>query len=310
MEAFGLIALATALVFTGDAAAARESAEAALEIGATLGGFHEDSAYAALAGAALAAGDAAAAKQASEAAWRHTYPLKEMLTRSTVPMADATLGCGDPVAARRWADNAVAAAPGWQKMLALTSRARVAVAQGEPQQAETDLHDAVAVAERTGGYAYLPDALEGLAALTAGTQAEHAARLFGAADAMRERHGEVRFQAFQAAYETALATARQALGQQDFDTAWQEGNALSTADAIGYAQRGRGARGRPASGWESLTPAELDVVRLVCEGLPNKDIAARLFVSPRTVQTHLTHVYAKLAVSSRVQLSREAARHT
>ncbi|BBY39215.1 hypothetical protein MMAN_33490 [Mycobacterium mantenii] len=55
---------------------------------------------------------------------------------------------------------------------------------------------------------------------------------------------------------------------------------------------------------------QLDVVRLVSAGLPNKDIAARLFVSPRTVQTHLTHVYAKLAVSSRVQLAREAARHT
>lgn len=59
---------------------------------------------------------------------------------------------------------------------------------------------------------------------------------------------------------------------------------------------------RPTSGWESLTPAELDVVRLVCEGLPNKDIAARLFVSPRTVQAHLTHAYAKLDITSRAQL--------
>ena len=95
-----------------------------------------------------------------------------------------------------------------------------------------------------------------------------------------------------------------------FDDARAEGNALSAAEAISYAQRGRGARGRPASGWESLTPTELDVVRLVSDGLPNKDVAARLFISPRTVQTHLTHVYTKLAVSSRVQLAQEAARHT
>jgi DNA-binding CsgD family transcriptional regulator len=60
----------------------------------------------------------------------------------------------------------------------------------------------------------------------------------------------------------------------------------------------------------SLTPAELDVVRLVCEGLGNKDIAARLFVSPRTIQAHLSHIFTKLGLSSRVQLVQEAARHS
>jgi DNA-binding CsgD family transcriptional regulator len=78
---------------------------------------------------------------------------------------------------------------------------------------------------------------------------------------------------------------------------------------MAYAQRGRGERKRPASGWESLTPAELEVVRLVKAGLTNADVATRLFVSPRTVQTHLTHVYAKLGLTSRVQLVQEVARH-
>ena len=71
---------------------------------------------------------------------------------------------------------------------------------------------------------------------------------------------------------------------------------------------GRGQRKRPSSGWASLTPAELDVVRLVREGRGNRDIAARLFVSPRTFQAHLTHVYTKLGLTSRVQLAQEAAR--
>ena len=85
---------------------------------------------------------------------------------------------------------------------------------------------------------------------------------------------------------------------------------LSIEEAIAYAQRGRGERKRPASGWSSLTPTERDVVRLVSHGLTNNDIAARLFISPRTVQTHLTHVYAKLGLTSRVQLAQEAAHHT
>ena len=84
---------------------------------------------------------------------------------------------------------------------------------------------------------------------------------------------------------------------------------MSTLEAIAYARRGHGGRKRPASGWGALTPTERDVVRLVSEGLTNHDIATRLFISPRTVQSHLTHVYGKLGVGSRVQLAQEAARH-
>src|SRR5690242_12520405 len=100
------------------------------------------------------------------------------------------------------------------------------------------------------------------------------------------------------------------MDHNEFQAAWDEGAALSTEEAIAYAQRGRGERKRPSSGWASLTPTELDVVRLVSEGLANKDIAARLFISPRTVQTHLTHVYTKLGLTSRVQLAQEAARRS
>lgn len=70
----------------------------------------------------------------------------------------------------------------------------------------------------------------------------------------------------------------------------------------------RGTRRRPSVGWASLTPTERNVVGLVVEGLSNPQIGERLYVSRRTVQTHLVHVFAKLDVSSRAQLAAEAAR--
>ena len=110
-------------------------------------------------------------------------------------------------------------------------------------------------------------------------------------------------------YDAAVTDTREALGGEDFDATWAEGAAMSTEEAIAYARRGRGERKRPAKGWGSLTPTENKVVSLVAEGLGNKDIAERMFISPRTVQTHLTHVYAKLGLESRIQLVQEAARH-
>jgi DNA-binding CsgD family transcriptional regulator len=122
--------------------------------------------------------------------------------------------------------------------------------------------------------------------------------------------GVVRFKVWDADCDAAVAALRNEMDQKDFDSAWADGEALSTGEAIAYAQRGRGERKRPTSGWRSLTPTKRDVVRLVSEGLGNNDIATRLFVSPRTVQSHLTHVYTKLGLSSRVQLVQEAARHS
>jgi DNA-binding CsgD family transcriptional regulator len=158
-------------------------------------------------------------------------------------------------------------------------------------------------------YLFIPDILEYLGTL-AGNAGSHreAARLLGAAEASRRRMGAVRFKVWDAAYKASVVALRDAMGEKDFDSAWAEGAALSTEEAIAYAQRGRGQRKRPASGWASLTPTERDVVRFVSEGLGNKDVATRLFVSPRTVQTHLTHVYTKLGLTSRVQLVQEAAR--
>lgn len=70
----------------------------------------------------------------------------------------------------------------------------------------------------------------------------------------------------------------------------------------------RAAGDRSAWGWDSLTEAELRVVGLTAEGLTNREIAERLFVSRRIVATHLEHVFQKLGLSNRVRVAAEAAR--
>jgi DNA-binding CsgD family transcriptional regulator len=67
--------------------------------------------------------------------------------------------------------------------------------------------------------------------------------------------------------------------------------------------------GRPDTSWTALTETELAVARLVAEGLTNRDTAERLFISPHTVSTHLRHVFAKLGINSRVELTRLAGEH-
>ena len=305
------------LAFQGATSAARAAANAAIEgaaevgeVAARLGEVNEGAGYVALAVAALAAGDVAAAEQASEAGWQHIVAQPAVAALYTDRMALVALAAGDLIAARRWVDDAVAATSGWHLSTALTTRACVAIAQGEPEQAQRDAHEALAIAASTRAYLGAPDTLECLAALAIGTGSHReAARLFGAADAIRERIGYVRFKIYDASYEASVAVLRDEIGEDDFDRAWAEGAALSTSEAIAYAQRGRGERKRPSSGWGSLTPTERDVVRLVSAGLANKDIATRLFVSRRTVETHLTHVYTKLGLTCRVQLAQEAARH-
>jgi DNA-binding CsgD family transcriptional regulator len=172
--------------------------------------------------------------------------------------------------------------------------------------AHTALEKATAVRARV----VIPDILELLAQLPAGADGHaEAARLLGAADALRASINIVRFKVLDPGHAACVSALRDALGDEAFDQAWADGSALSIDEATAYAQRGRGERKRPTSGWASLTPTERDVVRLVGEGLSNKDVAARLFVSPRTVESHLSHVYTKLGLSSRVQLAQEAARH-
>lgn len=61
-------------------------------------------------------------------------------------------------------------------------------------------------------------------------------------------------------------------------------------------------------GWDSLTRSELVVAGLAAEGLTNPQIGDRLFISRRTVATHLANVFRKLGITNRVQLATEVSR--
>jgi DNA-binding CsgD family transcriptional regulator len=93
--------------------------------------------------------------------------------------------------------------------------------------------------------------------------------------------------------------------------------ALSTFEQIGaepWAARARSelrasgetARKRDPTTIDLLTPQELQIARLVADGLSNKEVAAQLFLSPRTIHHHLRHIFVKLDITSRTHLSRFA----
>jgi predicted ATPase/class 3 adenylate cyclase/DNA-binding CsgD family transcriptional regulator len=182
--------------------------------------------------------------------------------------------------------------------------AACALQAGEPSEAEALAH--TALAEALGGD-FAPQvqaALDVLAGIAAALESyEESGRILGAAERAREQLGHVRWPAEQAAIEQLRELLAARLGERELVETIEEGHAMSTEDAIGWLRRARGARKRPAGGWESLTPTELRVAELAAEGLTNPEIGERMFIARGTVKIHLSHVYAKLEVRNRSELA-------
>ena len=227
-------------------------------------------------------------------------------------LAEHALAAGDlgEAAARvREAEALVESSPFARLALPSTRRtaARVALATGDVTRAADKAYEALASAIDTGTRWCTAEALETIAQVAAALESPaEAARLAGGAAAIRARIGWV--PGVPEAVELATLADRLSaeLGAEGYAAARAEGEAMPQDEVIGYAQRGRGERKRPSFGWASLTPTENEVARLVAEGLANKAIAEKLFMSPATVKTHLTHVYAKLAVANRAELAAQA----
>jgi predicted ATPase/DNA-binding CsgD family transcriptional regulator len=186
---------------------------------------------------------------------------------------------------------------------------RIAAARGDWTAAQQHSLAHLDACAEGGHGTYVPACLDALAEVAAGLHKhEDAVRLFAAAERARAELGAVRVPGEGRHWAAIDNQLREALGAGAYQAARAQGTELTIEDALEWARRTRGPRGRPAGGWGSLTPTEVKVVELVCEGLTNPQISERMFISPGTVKTHLTHIFKKLEVHSRAELTAHAVR--
>ena len=300
---------------TGAADAARERAEADLEQS------RQESLYLgtgvlmhALGVAALAAGDLDQAAQWAAGLYDREPDVCLAAWQAQEILVNVALARDDSTQAKIHVERLLAAAQPLQNPRAQAvghlGLARAALLEGDDQRAESVAHDALKVLMDHGWRPAAIDALDILAevALFRG-QHERAVRLAAAAHEQRSTLGLVAFPHARNRAGRQLADAGTALGDVNLKKAFEEGSRLSLAEAVAYAQRGRGEHASATHGWASLSPVERQVAELASQGLNNPGIGQALFMSRNTVKVHLSHVYAKLGVANRTELARLDARH-
>jgi DNA-binding CsgD family transcriptional regulator len=244
---------------------------------------------------------------ASGADWGYTLGLAAAQLTDTLRIA------GDLTAAEARAEETLAIGERIQVAvlvgLANEQLARLALSRDEPGHAEELIHRALAAYLGYGAVRCLPQTFDGLAEIAARLDSgEEAARILGAAHRLREELGLVRSRHDGPWIAALEQTLREQLGDPGFGDAFEQGTALSLTEAVIWMRHARGERKRPSHGWGSLTPTELRVVDFVAEGLTNPEIGERMFISRGTVKVHLSHIFAKLNMTSRAELAAKAAR--
>jgi predicted ATPase/DNA-binding CsgD family transcriptional regulator/DNA-binding XRE family transcriptional regulator len=197
---------------------------------------------------------------------------------------------------------------------ALQCSADVLNRRGDYHGAAERYHRSLALWQELGDTWYVASCLTGVATMAVERGwSEKATHLLSAADALREASGAALRPRERTAYERAVATARAHLDDDVFTTAWTAGRSMTLQDIVAAAleverqpQLGRLARPDVHVG---LTARELQVLRLVAEGSSDREIAAALFLSRRTVTSHLTSILNKLSVASRSAAVAYAVRH-
>jgi DNA-binding CsgD family transcriptional regulator len=132
-----------------------------------------------------------------------------------------------------------------------------------------------------------------------------AARLLGAAETVRAEAGATLIGTLAPLLAKAEESAITALGAARFEAEFKAGKALRRDSAIRLAlgQPAHAAAASDDAGVAPLGKREADVARLVADGLSNKQIGARLFISERTVDSHVRSILNKLGFNSRAQIA-------
>jgi DNA-binding CsgD family transcriptional regulator len=122
----------------------------------------------------------------------------------------------------------------------------------------------------------------------------------------------------QVMYENAIKDVRRHLGEPAFESAYEKGRMMSpdqvlreeaSIESLSSTALIPIARKMPVANPAGLTAREVEVLRLVAEGMTNEQVAGQLIISPRTVDTHLTSIYGKIGVTSRSAATRYAIEH-
>ncbi|HEX8064898.1 MAG TPA: tetratricopeptide repeat protein [Thermoleophilaceae bacterium] len=302
-------------VARGHAEQALERLEASrLQLIATGAGFALPQTDVVIAVAQAALGDLDAARGGLEEVVASGGDFGWTLVRAILELADVLRVAGDLTGARERARTGLELSDrigtGIGQAWAREVLGRVAAASGEWREAETLLDEALAIRADLELRLYLPQSLDAVAEVSAGLgDRARAARLLGAAERARRDLGLVRWGHHRPRAEALERDLRAALGDEPFGAALRDGAGLGLDDAVARAREESGSRRRATAGWESLTRTERDVARRAADGMTNREIAEAAFVAPATVKTHLAHVYAKLGVHNRAELTAELARH-